>query len=416
MLPVVAVIAMVTTGGAALAVDISRAYATKASLQAAADAAALAAAFKLPDLAAAKQAAIYYAARNLPAYDNLLRTEDLDFGHWNGAARSIDPDLQGASAVRVTLRLAEQRGNGLETLFGGVFGQGMIDIEASAIAGKQGVACMIALAPDGKGIEVQGDSQIDLIGCGAQSNSTHKDALKVGDNVRMTTGGICVTGQADVSSKADITPTPVEFCPPHEDPMLDVGTQSVDACTETDVEYKDVEITLTPGRVFCEGLKMTGKTKITLQPGLYVIDDGKLEMDDEAELIGEGVTIWLHGEDAEMDIKGSASLNLKAPTEGDLKGLLIVQTRQGEDEDESDAKNNNWDSKRASMLTGVIYMPHGKFTSKIEANITGTDACFVLIANQIKLDGKADMSIDLTSTACRQMLPAAFSRSVALLD
>jgi hypothetical protein len=51
----------------------------------------------------------------------------------------------------------------------------------------------------------------------------------------------------------------------------------------------------------------------------------------------------------------------------------------------------------------------------IEANLTGTDACFVLIANQIKLDGRARISIDLSSTACRKSLPTAFSRSVALL-
>lgn len=427
MLPIMAVILLLTTGGAALAVDVSRAYSMKASLQAAADAAALAAAFKLPDIDAAKKAAIYYTAQNLPAHENVLRSEDFEFGHWNAAGRSVESDGTAASAVRVTLRLADDRGNGLETLFGGVFGHGVMDVEASAAAGKQGVACMIALDADKEGIEVKGDAEIDLIGCGAQSNSTDKESLKVENDVRMTTGGICVSGEADIKSKADVTPTPIEFCPPHEDPMLGFETPSFGACTDNDAEYEDIQVTLTPGRVFCDGIKLKGDARVTLQPGLYVIDNGKLEVDDDAVLEGDGVTILLYGLDAEMDIKGNARLRLTAPTSGDLQGMLIVQTRASEDlgnsdyEDDFDGKsdggkNNKWDSKEASEMTGVIYLPDGKFTSKIEANITGTDACFVLVANQIKLDGKARMSIDLSSTACRKMLPTAFSRSIALLD
>ena len=409
MLPLMAIILLMTTAGAALAVDVTRAYATKANLQAAADAAALAAAYKLPDLAAARQAGMYYAEKNLPAFKDVLKAEDFEFGQWNAANRSIDGSGGAASAVRVTLRLAEKRGNGLETLFGGVLGHGTMDVQASAAAGKQGVACMIALDSDKKGIEVKGKAEIDLIGCGAQSNSVDKEALKIDGDVRMTTGGICVSGRVKVKGKADITPEPIEYCPPHPDPMVGFLAPEIGACTDNEVEYRDQQITLTPNRVFCGGLKIEGKTRVTLQPGLYIIDNGKLEIDDQGVLEGDGVTILLHGEKAEFDIKGEASLRLTAPTSGDLKGILIAQ-------DEGGNKDNKWDSKESSELTGVIYLPDGKFTSKIEANITGTDACFVLIANQIKMDGNSKMEIDLTGTSCRQILPTAFSRSVALLD
>ncbi|MGI9433492.1 MAG: hypothetical protein ACR2Q4_01470, partial [Geminicoccaceae bacterium] len=126
-------------------------------------------------------------------------------------------------------------------------------------------------------------------------------------------------------------------------------------------------------------------------------------------LEGDGITILLHGEKAEMDIKGEAALHLTAPSKGSMKGLLIVQ-------DGGSKKDNKWDSKAKSRLTGVVYLPDGKFTSKIEADITGTDACFVLIANEIKIDCKAKMSIVLSGTACRQSLPSAFSRSIALFE
>ncbi len=409
MLPIMAVILLMTTAGAALAVDVTRAYSMKAELQAAADSAALAAAFKLPDLDAARKAGMLYAVKNVPAIKDVLKAEDFEFGHWNAADRSIDNDSGGASAVRLTLRMAQNRGNGLDTLFAGVFGHGIMDIEASAVAGKQGVACMIALDADKKGIEVKGDAEIDLIGCGAQSNSTDNEGIKIDGKVRMTTGGICVSGRAKIDGGADVTPEPTEYCPQHPDPMAGFIAPEIGACTDNDVEYKDEAVTLTPGRVFCDGLKLEGKAHLTLQPGLYIIDNGKFEIRDDAILEGDGVTILLHGEKAELDVKGEASLRLTAPTSGDLQGLVIVQDQGGN-------KDNKWDSKKPSALTGVVYLPDGKFTSKIEANIIGTDACFVLIANQIKLEGKSKMTIDLSSTGCRQSLPTAFSRSIALLD
>lgn len=408
MLPLTALLLLMTTAGAALAVDVTRAYSIKAELQAAADSAALAAAVKLPDLDAARSAAMRYAAKNLPDYSNALTAEDFEFGHWNAAGGSIEGDSSGASAVRLTVRLAGDRDNGLVTLFAGVFGLDTMDIEASAIAGKQGASCLIALDSDKKGIEINGNAELDLINCGAQSNSTDKDSLKIGAKVRMTTGGICVSGRVNIHGKADVTPTPIEYCPQQRDPMAGFMAPEFGGCTDNDVEYRDQAITLTSGRVFCGGLKLMGKARVTLQPGLYVIDNGKFEIGDHALLEGDGVTILLHGDKAELDIKKHGAVRLTAPTSGDLRGLLIVQDQGGN-------KDNKWDSEEPSELTGVIYLPDGKFTSEIAANITGTDACFVLIANQIKLGGKARMSIDLTSTACRRTLPTAFSRSVALL-
>lgn len=409
MLPLMAALVMMTTAGAALAVDVTRAYSIRVQLQSAADAAALAAAIKLPDRKAARAAASHYAAVNLPNYPNILQAEDFEFGNWDAVNQRIDGAQNSASAVRLTVRLSAQRGNGLDTLFAGVFGGGVVDVEASAVAGKQGVTCMIALDADKKGIEIKGNAKLDLIGCGAQSNSTDTESLKVdGKMVRMTTEGICVSGRAKIDGNADVVPAPIEFCPLHEDPLSWFIAPEFGGCTDNDVEYRDVAVTLTPGRVFCDGLKLSGKARVTLQPGLYVIDNGKLEVDDESVLEGDGVTILLHGEKAEFDIKKKGAVFLTAPLSGDLQGLLIVQ-------DEGGNKDNKWDSKASSALTGVVYLPDGKFTSLIAANITGTNACFVLIANQIKMEGKSRISIDLTGTGCRQTLPTSFSRSVALL-
>lgn len=412
VLPMMAALVLMAAGGAALAVDIGRAYAVKSELQAAADSAALAAAVMLPDLPAAKSAAQRAVDRSLPDLGIELLPEDLDFGEWNAATRVLDEGAGGASAVRVTLQLSESRGNALNNLFAGIFGEAATDVATSATAGKSGVYCLLALDQNGNGLEINGDSELELTACSAQVNAKHKDALKVHGGSQLFSEGVCITGGASVDGDAIVSPSPSEYCPPHADPLAGFAMPEIGACTDQDLEIKDETVTFSSGRVFCGGLKLSGSTSAKFEPGLYVVDDGKFELDDDATIEGDGVTIILYDEKAELDIKGKASMRLTAPTEGTLKGLLIAQV----DGNVKKPKENKWDSKEPSELTGVVYLPNGRFTSLIESNIMGTDACFVLIAKEIKLDNQAVMSIDLSGTGCRGSLPAAFSRSVVLLS
>ncbi len=409
--PILAMVMLVATAGAALAVDMARAYALKSDLQAAADAAALAAAFMLPDTDAARKAAARAVSQNLPGHEDLLRPGDFKFGLWDAASHSVIQGGGANSAVKVTVQRKSSRGNGVNMLFAGVLGSDAMDVAASATAGKRGVACLIALDPKGNGLVLSDDSHLKLIECGAQINATGKEALLVENKSTLLSDSVCVGGRAKIKGKAEVSPTPSEYCPPHADPLAGLVLPEFGACTDDHVEYDDKTITLNADRVFCGGLKISGKSRITLQPGLYVMDNGKLEIKDDAVLEGEGVTILLHGEKAELDIKNRASLQLTAPTDGELQGLLIVQSEG----DAEKPKENKWDSEALSELTGVVYLPDGRFTSFISANITGTEACFVLIAKEMKLEGKAEMSIDLSNSACRNSLPNAFSRSVVLL-
>lgn len=409
LMPVMAAVLVSTSIGGALAVDLARAYSVREQLQLVAEAAALAAATSLPNIDEARKVALYYAARNMPAHGEVVGKGDIVFGTWDSASRSIRANSQTPNAVRVTAKLTERDGNGLDTLFAGIIGQGTVDVAASAAAGKFGVACLIALNPKGKGLKLDKDAQLELEGCGAQSNATSEKSLEVKGNSRLTASGVCVSGGAELSDPAAVSPDPTEYCPPMTNPMADFDPPEVGGCTYSGVKFEDENATLSPG-VYCGGLKIEGTSTITMEPGLYVLDDGKLDLKDDSVLIGEGVTIHLHDKKAEFDIGDSSMLNLHAPTEGPMKGLLIIQ-------DKGDIKKQNkWDSDRHSDLTGVVYLPDGRFKSQIESNITATEACFVLLASEIELSGKAIMSIDLSGEACRDSLPAALSGRVVLLE
>ena len=217
--PILAMVMLVATAGAAVAVDMARAYALKSDLQAAADAAALAAAVMLPDTAAARKAAARAVSKNLPDHQDLLRPSDFEFGIWDAASNSVVTNEGAHSAVKVTVQRNSGRGTGVNTLFAGVLGNESMDVAASAAAGKRGVSCLIALDPKGKGLELNGNANLKLIECGAQINASGKDALKVSSKSTLLADGVCVSGSAKIDGGADISPEPSEYCPPHPDPL-----------------------------------------------------------------------------------------------------------------------------------------------------------------------------------------------------
>jgi len=137
VLPIVGLCLLAILGVAALAIDLGYQQALQTQLEATADAAALAAANKLPDQEKAITAAAEYAELNMPEseHGSVLRSDDIEFGRWDSSRRIFLPDGKGPNAVRVTLRRAEENGNPAETFFLQVFGMGASDLSAQSLAG-----------------------------------------------------------------------------------------------------------------------------------------------------------------------------------------------------------------------------------------------------------------------------------------
>jgi len=102
-----------------LALDIANAYRIRTQLQVAGDAAGHAALvvreFNSPSVAKAK--AMEIANVHLPAakYGNVLREEDIIFGHWDGDKEEFDPDPNAFDAVMVSTARAQDRHNSVST-------------------------------------------------------------------------------------------------------------------------------------------------------------------------------------------------------------------------------------------------------------------------------------------------------------
>ncbi|MFQ5414436.1 MAG: VWA domain-containing protein [Phycisphaerae bacterium] len=142
-----AVTLVVLLGFAALTVDVGMLYNSRADLQQAADAAALAAAARLSDyssgdpLPAARQAAVEYVERN-PVMNHGITIDpltDVTFGRavYNATTGSYDfePTNELPDAVQVRVRMTEDSPNGgVPLLFAKIFGKQTTDMAAGATA------------------------------------------------------------------------------------------------------------------------------------------------------------------------------------------------------------------------------------------------------------------------------------------
>jgi Flp pilus assembly protein TadG len=134
----VALLFTVIIGIMALAVDVGYVYNVQGDLQAAADAAALAAASGLSiDDVTTRDRAVKYAMKNYAAGSGVdLQSSDIELGYWDRVTGFTPVDSSGArpNAVRVTARLSEDRGTAVGLFLASVLGVDSINMSASSIA------------------------------------------------------------------------------------------------------------------------------------------------------------------------------------------------------------------------------------------------------------------------------------------
>jgi hypothetical protein len=408
MAPLIAFGVVVGISGAAISVDLVRGSALQQSLHMAADAAALAAAARLPDATAATEVALAYVEKNMPAaqYGRVLDPADIEFGLWDPKTRTFTPQAGTVTAVRVTTRLSQQNENAVGTFFAGVLGRSSIDVAASAIAGRSGAPCVIALDAASSGALALGyNSTLEAEACGVQVNSTSSRALLVSNAATLEAADTCVGGGTTVYGSA--TPEPREYCPGQVDPLASLTAPTYGSCDYSNKVYQAANLTLSPG-VYCGGLTIEQASTITLSPGVYVIKDGPLKVLDTSLLEGSDVTIFLTGKKTILNFNDSSSVNLSAPTTGEFQGVLFFQDR-------AVSNRHNWNG-RSTNLVGVIYLPASALTANSNHLVTPYKSCTVMITKTLDLSSGAGISIDLSTPTCRQMLPSPYQRGVTLLD
>jgi len=168
------------------------------------------------------------------------------------------------------------------------------------------------------------------------------------------------------------------------------------ACDYNNKTYKNT-VTIDPG-VYCNGIQLNAGAVVTMNPGIYFIDRGSLQMAGGATLQGTGVTIIFTSSTgnnyADATINGGATLAITAPTTGPTAGIAIFGDRSmplG-----TTFKFNGGDNQ---VLGGAVYVPHG--TLQYAGGNNANTNCTQVIADTVTFVGNSLLKINCSGFGTR---------------
>lgn len=384
------------------AIDFAKLSIQKEKLQAASDAAAVAAAREL-HLANADP------ARLQPIAESVVRA---NLGHTaSGVAVRTSSTVEPLS---VTVDLSQS--------YSGYFTQqfASASLSAHSVAQVSGGTALCVLALDDKArasIALEMSARLTGNDCAVYSNSGSSSGIASRSGARLEARLICSHGGIEGSS-SNFEPEALTDCPPMDDPLVNRPAPSIGSCIETDLNIGDVKanqgqqvkglneetkaeskgreektkkksdppppgdakrVTLKPG-TYCGGIAIGSGSHVTLQPGIYVIKDGPLFVSDYAILEGENVGFFFIGRKATLFFDANTTISLVAPESGPMAGLLFFQDRSAKLNERFSILSDN-----ARVLEGTLYLPKAHLYIDADEPIADQSAYTVIIANSMSL-------------------------------
>src|SRR5919106_986113 len=392
----------------ALAVDGAQLYVLKSKLQRTADAAALAAASQLPAEDDARAMALEYAVKNMSVeqHGSTLVDGDVDFGYWHMGTRSFVPGGVPVNTAMVTTRRSAANGNPAATYFARLMGYDEVNIETTSVAGRVSAVCILALDPSGESAFFVENGTMTADGCAVRVNSDDPQALDVTSNGVMDTLETCVTGGPRILGS--VSPPPATGCPRVPDPLAGLAEPIVGGCGPTNLVLSAPNTyNLTPD-TYCGGLEIKGQATVNLAPGVYIIKNGPFTVTGQANVSGTGVTIFLTGNDAVIDMGGSGTIDLSAPITGDYAGILVF-----EDPDNPMLQSHSFRGGSNKSYSGVIYLPNG--LAEYVGNGAGSGGTPYFIAWRFAMSGNGELNLTY-DPASGIPLPEVMQQKLAILQ
>ena len=363
----------VLCGMAAMTIDLGLFYIERRSLQNAADAAVLAGATELPDTFAAEAKAREWAAKNGVGQRG-WEIENITFS---------DGIPHGPGQKKITMRLVDRD---VPYLFGRVLGLTSTELRAQAAAWQDGNSAgtyaiivlnpTVCLAFDNTGsgnIRIQDGGIMVNSSCSPSARHAGSGNIEVGMFHYYERGSFTEVGSGNV------TPDPQPVANPVADPLAGLAPPSPGAPSPDSEGTADSpkltlinnsnDRTLRPGTYY-GGLKIVGSGKVKMEPGLYIVAGGGLEINASGNVSGTGVTFYNTNDPAKptgagdygrFKLTSSGNINLGAPTSGPYPYMLLWQDR-GNTLTFLKATSGN-------LSPGIIYLPKARLDESSSGNL-----------------------------------------------
>ena len=383
-----------------VAVDYSRANNVRSQLQGALDAAVLAGARD-------NTAAWTQVAQN--TFSALFQPQGISSGTPSFVLNG-DGSFAGSTSAAVPVE------------FLGSFGISTINVKATATAmvaptSPQSEYCLLALnltAAQTMKVAGNGDISITAPSCVMQVNSSDPDAVDLSGNAAVSTTDNCfhsLTYRA--VDHSTLSPLPDPVCHTLPDPFANYPRPSVGPCDYGGDSGKpsyshsgNSPVTVSPG-VYCGGMNFNGNAKVTfdnsINNGLFIIKDGAIT-ESGGTFTGNGVTIFLTGNNAGLQMSGQANWHLVAPQTGPMAGFAIFLDPNGPSG--APAASSQLSGQSELYFEGVVYLPRQLVT------ITGTAEAFApspwtsFVADKFQITGNGSIVIHNDTSLTPVPIPA----------
>lgn len=370
---------MLAVGGA---VDFSRYYDARESVQAALDSSVLAGVAKGSATVAADT-----------------------FNAWKVTAAGTSVTVSSSNYAQCTSTICTGTINTtIKTYFSAIIGVRTLALHVTSTAEKTGTTasggggCLWLLADSGDGLLMNSNSVLTASKCQVNVKST---AML---NSKVTASKLCVAKAATVNSGGgavddtgnSILVTNCSYTP--ADPyagQFKVPADTTNCLTGVKDTYDDSTVTLNPG-VYCSGINFHGTVKkVIFNPGMYVLR-GTFNFDGATQIAGSGVTFYLAknqywGAGGIHFNGGGAKSVFSAPTSGTCSqtntcGVLMYS--DGTSGATMDTGNADW--------TGIIYLPNLAMTFNSSASVTNAGN---VVYKSVIVDRNAYFKITDSSTS-----------------
>jgi Flp pilus assembly protein TadG len=358
---------LLALGFVAFALDAGALFREQRMAQSAAQAAAMAAAEEVGNGDSANEQTIANAMATLNGFNTGLAT--------NPATVTLTTPTTGnfvGSYVQATVSMP------IHTYFLGAFAHGMatVPVSATAIAGG-GFSSQTCVCVTGN-FSITGGSTLNAPGCGVFDNSSSSSSIQMsgGATLNASSLGGAATGwyPGNITGNGDTINVPVadivQGVSTRCTPTLPAAPSFVPANCVANPGGSYGTFTFGPanaGSTICyKGLTVgaNGST-CTLNPGIYVIDNGELHFTGNPNLGGNGVFFYLTGT-ASLVMDGGVNVNLvsggatesgggSAPAVGAYDGVLIYQ-------DPNDTSPMTFTGGSQSYMNGAIIAPSAAIT------------------------------------------------------
>jgi Flp pilus assembly protein TadG len=351
---------------------------------------------------AADSAAVAAAINNTKTYATEAKSVTARYGYADGvdgirvtvASGQTCPDGTN-DCYRVTIDKAKA-----PAYFSAMLGYTGTALSSTAVAIGNIPLCILSLnATDSGAVDMNGNPVVNGATCGLQANSTSTSGLTQEGKPQATLRRISVSG-GYTGNGYNVTPLTNQkvIADPYTTTLV-AAFPPYTACTD----FKGLDIkndtTISAG-TYCGGIHINSSAKVTMQPGIYVMNGGPLWINGGATVTGTEVMIGLTGDGATLYAEGNATLNLTSPTSGTYQNIQffedpaqVVDPKKGLWFSIGGGRNNDASDGTKITVDGMIYIPKLSFWDFGGAKVTINSPTMALVAEKIWVQGNVNLKI-----------------------